>query len=181
MRPTSTPPPRPARILCEALEPRRCPAVVFDNDYSQDVNGFFTPDRRALLEFAEQQLVPYLQDNLAAINPDPSRGDTLSFQFENTATRQLVVINNPTIPANMIRIYAWGIPQANYPQSNILASGGHVGVNLYGHQGWLETVVARGQAGRLATPATDTSVLAIRIDVNQDSRFYESTTPPPAG
>src|SRR2546421_1404121 len=115
MRRPSTPPRRPAGLLLEALESRRCPAVVFDNDYSQDVNGFFTPDRRALFEFAEQQLMPYLKDDLAALTPDPSRGDTLSFQFENTATRQLVIINNPTIPANVIRVYAWGTPQANYP------------------------------------------------------------------
>src|SRR5688572_9507567 len=132
MNPTSTPPRRPARLLLEAFESRSCPAVVFENDYSQDVNGFFTPNRRALLNFAEQQLVPYLQDNLAAITPDPSRGNTLSIQFENTATRQPVVITNPTIPANVIRVYAWGIPQTNYPDPNVLATGGHVGVNLQG-------------------------------------------------
>jgi hypothetical protein len=179
MRPTPTPHHRLARLQVERLTSRDCPAVVFQNDYSQDVNGFFTPGRQALLDFAEQQLVPYLQDDLAAVTPDPSRGDTWSIQFLNTATQQTVVIDNPTIPANVIRVYTWGVPRANLAQPNFLATGGHVGVNFHGHQPWLDTVIARGQAGRLATPATDTSVLAIRIDVNQDEPFYESTTPPP--
>src|SRR3954462_11960659 len=95
------------RLRVECLESRDCPAVVFENDYSQDVFGFFTPARRALLEYAEQQLMPNLQDNLAAIVPNPSGGDVWSIAFQNTATRQNVVIENPTIPANVIRVYAW--------------------------------------------------------------------------
>jgi hypothetical protein len=169
------------KLRLETLEGRDCPAVVFENDYSQDVNGFFTPERRALLEFAEQQLMPYLQDDLSAITPDPSRGNTWSIQFQNTATGQNVVIDNPTIPANVIQIYAWGAPQANFPQSTNLATGGQPGANMQGYPPWFDTINARGQAGRLASPATDTSVYAIRIDVNQDARYYESTTPPPDG
>ncbi|MBN9520862.1 VCBS repeat-containing protein [bacterium] len=155
--------------------------MVFENDYSQDVLGYFTPARRALLEYAEQQLMPYLQDNLAAITPDPARGNTWSIQFQNTATGQNVVIPNPTIPANVIRVYVWGAPGSSFPNPDTLATGTSVGFSAQGYQSWYDTIIARGQAGRLAAPATDTSVFAIRIDVNTDIPRYESVTPPPAG
>ena len=60
MPPRFTAPCLRAWFRVERLESRDCPAVAFENDYSQDVNGFFTPARQALLEFAEQQLMPYL-------------------------------------------------------------------------------------------------------------------------
>ena len=101
MPPRFTAPCLRAWFRVERLESRDCPAVVFENDYSQDVNGFFTPERRALLDHVEQRLMPFLQDDLTAITPDPSRGDVWSINFENTATRQNVVIQNPTIPANV--------------------------------------------------------------------------------
>ena len=97
----------------------------------------------------------------------------------NTATGQNVVIQNPTIPANVIRVYAWGAPAANLSVSNALATCGPVGFDVRGHRSWTDNVIARGQAGRLATPAADTSVTAARMDVNQDQSYYESTTPPP--
>ncbi|WP_145241648.1 FG-GAP repeat domain-containing protein [Urbifossiella limnaea] len=155
--------------------------MVFENDYSQDVFGYFTPERRALLEYAQQQLLPYLQDNLAAITPDPARGNNWSIQFLNTATGQNVVIPNPTIPASVIRIYAWGAPAGSFPRPDTLATGASAGFSAQGYPAWYDTIVARGQTGRLATPVSDTSVFAIRIDVNMDVPQYESTTPPPPG
>ena len=172
---------RGAGFRAEQLESRDCPAVVFDNDYTQDVNGFFTPARRALLEFAEQQLMPSLQDNLAAVIPDPANGNKVSYEFENTATRQNEVISDLAVPANVIRVYVWGIPQANYPTPGILATCGPAGYSYQGTTAWIDTVIARGQTGRLATPATDTSVSVIRMDVNEDAKFYENTARPPAG
>jgi len=145
------------------------------------VLGYFTPERRALLEYAEQQLLPYLQDNLAAITPDPARGNNWSYQFLNTATGQNVVFNNPTIAAGVIRIYAWGAPGSSFPKPDTLATGGSVGFSAQGFPSWYDTILARGQAGRLAAPATDTSVFAVRIDVNMDVPQYESVTPPLAG
>src|SRR3954471_24498540 len=109
-----------AWLRVEQLEARDCPAVIFENDYSQDVNGFFTPQRRALLEFAEQKLTPFLQDDLAAIVPNPARGDVWSITSQNTATRQTVVIDNPTLPENVIRVYAWGAPAGNFPAQGVL-------------------------------------------------------------
>ncbi len=181
MSPASALFPRLTRLRGEELEPRDCPAVVFENDYSQDVFGYFTPARRALLEHAEQQLMPYLQDNLAAIVPDPSRGNNWSIQFLNTATGQNVSVANPTIGTNVIRVYAWGAPASSFPKPDTLATGSSTGFSAQGYPSWYDTILARGQAGRLATPTTDTSVFAIRIDVNMDVPAYESTTPPPPG
>lgn len=181
MRPAYRPSSRFVRPLAEPLEARDCPAVVFENDYSQDVFGYFTPARRALLEYAEQQLMPYLQDNLTAIVPDPARGNNWAIQFLNTATGQNVSIVNPTIGTNVIRVYAWGAPANSFPQRDTLATGASTGYSAQGYQSWYDTILARGQAGRLAAPATDTSVFAIRIDVNMDVPAYESTTPPPPG
>ena len=47
----------PMRLRSEQLEFRDCPAVVFDNNYTEDVTGFFrdNPARQALVTFAEDQ------------------------------------------------------------------------------------------------------------------------------
>jgi hypothetical protein len=166
------------RLRVEVLEGRDCPAVFFQNDYSQDVNGFFTPARQAVVDYAEQQLMPYLQDDLAAIVPDPAHGNSWSLHFQNSATGQPVSVDNPTIPADAIRVYWWG---THFPNGNVLATGGNVGVTIQGYQPWQDLIIARGQTGRLASPATDTSVNAVRIDVSQDFQFYEGTAPHPAG
>src|SRR5262245_54392376 len=70
----------PMRLRHEQLESRDCPAGIFLNDYSLDINNFFTPARRALVDFAEVQLSQFLNnDNLTAITPNPANGDTVTY------------------------------------------------------------------------------------------------------
>src|SRR5262245_2003847 len=175
----------PMRLRPEQLEDRDCPAGVFDNDYSQDVFNFFTPARRALVDFAEVQLSQFLNDNLTEITtPAPNNGnDFVFFSFRNTANGQgFATPINTTIPANRIRVYLWGAPASSLG-SNTLATCGPALVNFGSatSKAFQDMVRGRGQTGALATPATDTSVAVVRMDVNMNQTFFESTDPPPVG
>jgi hypothetical protein len=176
----------PTRLRHEQLESRDCPAVAFVNDYSLDTNNFFTPARRTLVEFAERQLSTFLNDNLTAITPDPANGNTVTFTFDNTLLNldnrnRQVNIENPTIPADTIQVYLWGLPDSRFRLPGTLATCGPAVENIgpASSQPFRDTVLGRGQDGALATPATDTSCAVVRMDVNQDATYYESTNPPP--
>lgn len=130
------------------------PTIVID--YSFDTNNFFgtsvAPDvlRRTALETAALRLSSRLADNLTAITP--SGQNTWTADFANPATGLQVSVNNPTIAANVIRVYAGGRDLAG----STLGVGGPGGFSASGvTQEWLNTVAARGQSGALLPTPTD--------------------------
>src|SRR5262249_25799899 len=159
--------------------------------------GFFTPARRDLVRFAERQLEQFLQDNLTDITPDPNNPDpslrtTVTYTFPNPfaptnpqTRRAESSIANPTIPANVIRVYLLGVRAADLTppgsQEANLAQCGPADSSYTNTPAFRATVLGRGQPGALASPATDTSVAVVYMWVNQDATYYENTALPAGG
>ena len=140
------------RLTVEPLESRLTPAITMRLDYSFDTSGFFNqPGAKDALERAVNQIVPKIQDNLAAIVP--SGGNTWEAVTVNAATQQQVRIPNLVVGQNEMILYltagSIGTTEA------AIASGG--GFQAGGSQAWLNLIRGRGQAGALASPATDFS------------------------
>ncbi|WP_337176604.1 hypothetical protein [Paludisphaera sp.] len=83
--------------LCETLEDRRLLAVSLAFDYSLD-SGFFTADRRAVLESTLNAIASRLGDTLA---PVPTTRFTLD---TNSGTRTVT----SSSPADVVKVYAYG-------------------------------------------------------------------------
>ena len=82
----------------EGLEDRRLMAVALSFDYSLDAYGFFTPDRRALLESTLNAIASRLGDTLAAV-------PFASYQLDTAAGPRTV---QTAVAANTVKIYAYG-------------------------------------------------------------------------
>jgi hypothetical protein len=108
-------------------------------DYSLDTNGFFdTQSKRDLLRQAAESVVKWFRDDLAALVPTVS--DKWSATLDHPGTGQPHEINNPTIGANEVRIFAGGRDMAD-----ALGRGGPGGFKATGSQAWLDRVARRGQ------------------------------------
>jgi hypothetical protein len=137
-----------SRPQLERLEDRIAPAITIKIDYTYDT-GFFTqhPDRQAVLQNAAYILSSRMNDNLSAIVPSGS--DTWTASFPNPSTGATVQLNNLTIGANTLLVFAGARP-LNGPL-------GHADTGFFwsGSQAWGDTVTGRGQAGAVSNPATD--------------------------
>jgi hypothetical protein len=119
-------------------------------DYSLDSNGFFSSQtRRDVLQAAGDALIQKFSDSLLAIAPGGVNQWTASFQ--NPATGQTQNIQNLNIAQNELVIYAGARPLP----SGTLALAASGGYSASGTQAFLNTVIGRGQAGALTSPATD--------------------------
>jgi hypothetical protein len=131
------------------LEDRIAPAITIKIDYTYDT-GFFTQhaDRQTLLQNAAFILASRMNDNLSAIAP--SGTDTWTASFPNPSTAATVQLNNLTIAANTILVFAGARPLGG-PEV------GHADTaySWSGSQAWGDTVTGRGQAGAVTNPATD--------------------------
>jgi hypothetical protein len=138
-----------SRPQLERLEDRIAPAITIKIDYTYD-NGFFTQhaDRQTLLQNAAYILASRMNDNLSAIAPSGS--DTWTASFPNPSTGDAVQLNNLTIGANTILVFAGARPLSGTEL-------GHADSGFFwsGSQAWGDTVTGRGQAGAVSNPATD--------------------------
>ena len=154
--------------LLEELENRRVLSVTVQFDYTLDTNGFFLQQsRRDLLQAAADTLTANLQDTLTAITP----GGANSYNFDtfNPGTLLDVSIPNVAVPANTIIIYAAGSSLGD----GILGLGGPASYSgLTGSQTFIDSVAGRGQAGAIATPATDFGSPGGSIAFNVDMPWY---------
>jgi hypothetical protein len=133
----------------ETLEERSCPSVAITFDYSRDTTGFFTsPQARQTLELAGQILGSHLGNQLAAINP--AGGNTWTATFQDPVSRSNVTVDNLSIPANTMVVFAGG---HNY-SGNTVGEGGYGGWSAAGSNPWLTLVSTRGQSGAAANPPT---------------------------
>lgn len=119
-------------------------------DYSLDSSGFFASQtRRDVLQAAGDALIQKFSDSLLAIAPSGVNQWTASFQ--NPSTGQTQNIQNLNIAQNELVIYAG----ARSLPSGTLALAASGGYSASGTQSFLNTVIGRGQAGALTSPATD--------------------------
>jgi hypothetical protein len=152
----------------ECLEPRLAPSISIQLDYSYDSSGFFIghPDRQSLLGNAANALASRLGDNLAAIVPNAGAGDTWTAVFTDPSTGNTTQINNLTVVANTIIIYA-----AGRPLGGAIGIGGPGGFNASGDQAWLDTVQGRGKPGTLGSASQQTAFAPWGGSVEFDTSF----------
>jgi len=115
------------------------PAIAFQISYAYDTSGFFAshPAAQAALQLAAKDLASQINTSLAAITP--SAGNTWDESFYNPANGQVVMVNNPTIAANTIVIYA-GARALGSSQASLGAFGGY---GISGTQAWINTLQSR--------------------------------------
>ncbi|WP_145343243.1 dockerin type I domain-containing protein [Rosistilla ulvae] len=118
--------------------------------YDYDTRGFFTTERRALLQAAVDAMVERLTDSLSAITPGSSDNWTATFANPSDRTKQ-VSLNNLSVKANELIIYAGAQP---LPGSQ-LGEGSFGGYSASGTQSFLNSVSTRGQSGAAGSNPTD--------------------------
>jgi protocatechuate 3,4-dioxygenase beta subunit len=160
------------RPLVEAIERRTLLAVTIQFDYSLDENGFFSdPTRRTMLQQAADSITSRFTDTLTAVTP--SGQNTWSVNITHPGNGADFSIENPTIPANIIRIYAGG----RVLGGNTLGIGGPAGWQASGiSANWFDTIMARGNAGALATPKTDFAPFAGAITFSTTANWHFGAT-----
>lgn len=130
---------RSCRLGFEALEDRTLPSITIQISYAYDTSGFFTnnPTARATLQLAATDFASAINTSLAAIAP--SGTNTWDESFYNPANGQIVTVNNPSIAANTIVVYA-GARTLGSSQVSVGAFGGY---GISGTQAWVNTLQGR--------------------------------------
>lgn len=162
----------------EICEPRCLLAVTISFNYSLDTNGFFSDSaRKTVLEAAATGLTQRLNDTLSAITP--STNNTWNATFNHPGTGSSTSVNNPTIAANVIVVYAGG-----RELGSTLGIGGPGGFSVsFVDSNFRDAVQARGETGALATPKTDFGPWggSITFDTTTNWHFGTTTTGLDAG
>ncbi len=142
-------------------------------DYSLDTSNFFnTAEKRATLQNAIDSVLGRFSDTLESIVPSGS--NTWTASLTNPTTGNPLLRDNLSIAANEILIF---VGARDLP-GNQVGFGGPGGFGAGGSIAWINTVTARGQAGALSNPATDTSLWGgqLSFDTLAKWHFGESTT-----
>jgi hypothetical protein len=144
-RKTVTRPTTRRRLDLESLEAREVPAITIQIDYSHDNTGFFlnNPTAQATLQEAANALASQLTASLPAITP--SGGNTWAETFVDPSTGQQDTINNPTVAANTIVVYAG----ARVLGGTQVSDGGFGGFTGSGTQAWVTSLQDRGPLGSI--------------------------------
>ncbi len=156
--------PRSIRRI-ESLESRQLLTLTIEIDYSHDTNNFFSdPIRREVMELAASTIADRLHDQLLEVAPSGS--NTWSISFTHPGTGDNATIDNPTIPADTLRIFVGG------RDLGVLGFGGPGGWDASGSDAWFETIDARGQFGVLENPASDFAPWGGSITFDSDNSWY---------
>jgi|GEM_PF-575588 Ca2+-binding RTX toxin-like protein len=137
----------------ETLETRVLPAVTFQFDYSRDAGGFFDDlARRDVLAEAGFQVGSQLEDVLFEIIPHQlDIDDTWTAQFVDPSSGSTFDVIDPIIGEDTIVVYVGA-----RDLGGTLAFGGPGSIPFVsGVPEFVDTVIARGQAGALDAFATD--------------------------
>ena len=134
----------------EILESRELLTINVVIDYSLDTNNFFnTQEKKDLLQTAADAIGSRLTDTLSAITPSGS--NTWTAIFEHPATGTEATVNNRSIAANTVVVYAGG---RDLP-ANQAGVGGFGGYDASGSNSFFDILDGRGQAGVLLGTPTD--------------------------
>ena len=141
-------------------------------DYSFDTGNFFASSaRKALLSTAVDAVLAQLTDDLAAILP--SGTNTWSATTQHPVTNAPITIPNLRLNANELIVY---VGSQNFNSSQ-LGLGGPGGFQGSGSQAWLNTLVARGQPGALASRQTDFGPWGGVMSFSSTANWYFGTNP----
>lgn len=128
-------------------------SITITFDYSYDSSGFFTTHAEAVttLEAARDDLVSRLGDSLAGI-PSPTGDNYWTADFFHPATGLAQSLMNLLVPADTLIIYVGARDLSGGTAGQASAGYGYSADN----QGWVDTVVKRGQAGATEDALTST-------------------------
>lgn len=147
-------------------------AIDIQFDYSFDTQGFFSaPERRNTLEAAALVFEARLTDNLTAITP--GGGNSWSARFTHPGTGTLQSVSNPTIAANVLRVYAGGRDLAG----STVGEGGPGGFSAGGNQAWFDQIEYRGQLSGANNPPTDFGPWGGSITFDLGTSWHFDTDP----
>jgi hypothetical protein len=129
------------RLLFVAfMAPLATAAIDIDLRYDYDTNGFFTTERREMLELAVDSVNRFL-DTFDPI--EPSGNNTWRIGFERPDTGVAVELTNPTIARDTMVLYVGGKNMGIAGQPLAVASSGDYDAS--GSQSWLDTIAYRGE------------------------------------
>ncbi len=153
-------------------------AIKIELRYDYDTAGFFTthPQAKIALRKVADYYETLFHDSLLPINGATyGAGNTWKADFFHPGTGVYVGIPNLVVPADTLIVFAGG--------RNLGGSAGQGGPGGFSQltgntQAWINTVVARGQPGALATPKTDFGPWGGSVTFNTTETWSFSTTTP---
>ena len=136
-------------LLAAIASPAGAVNVVFD--YSYDNTGFFSSDKRAVLNQVAQVFGQNLTDTLSAISSSGSNVFDAKLFDPRDPLNSVVTINNFSVPADTVRIFvgskAFG--------TQTLGVGGPGFESVSGSTAFIRNAVSRGETGALLAAPTD--------------------------
>ena len=165
----------------ESLERRALLSVKIQFDYSLDTNGFFNDaTRRATLQAAADSITARLGDTLNAIGPAGTNQWSMIIRHPGTGSGHL--LSNPTVPADIVRVYAGGRPVGGFP-SGRQAEAFPAAENFTSVTNeWRRSVISRGEPGALigydgpAWAPTDIAPSIGSISFNSAAKWHFGAT-----
>ncbi|MDB5327641.1 MAG: Calx-beta protein, partial [Phycisphaerales bacterium] len=157
------------RFAPELLEQRVLLSFTLSLDYTYDSSGFFTAARRSVLAAAASSLTARLADSFSAITPGGSGSWTVN--FTNPSSAAAVAINNPTIPANTVKVYVGARTQP----TGQLGEGGPAGWSGSGTQAWFDTINKRGQTTAAGSAPEYTPYVGF-ISFSSNANWFSGST-----
>jgi len=147
-------------LLLLALTPalHRADAISIIWDYTYDSTGFFTEQRKSVLQEVGNIFANYQIDSSAIT---PGSGKSWYWSFRNPTTNLNETVYNPTIAGGEIRIYL-GARDLGSP----LGVGGGVSYGASGNQQWIDSLAA-------ANTAEAYKPFAGRISFNSETLWYD--------
>lgn len=136
-------------LLAGIASPACAVNVVFD--YSYDNTGFFSSDKRAVLNQVAQVFGRNLTDTLNAITPSGSNVFDAKLFDPRDPLNSVVTINNFSVPADTVRIFVGSTAFG----TQTLGVGGPGFESVSGSTAFINNAVSRGEAGALLAVPTD--------------------------
>lgn len=140
-------------------------AISFN--YSLDTSGFFTAERRNVLDSAASVFTSRITDTLSAITPGGF--NSWDAEFTHPSTGNNASLHNLSIPANTLTIYVGA-----RALGSDLAYGEFGGYSWTGTGSWGTTVSTRGQTG---APNTEFGPWGGAISFNSGTSWYFDSDP----
>lgn len=114
-------------------------AISITWDYTYDTNGFFTQDRREVMDRAASVFSNYIIDRDAIA---PSGVNTWTWSFSDPSGSGTVSVIDPIVETGEIIIYLG----SNYLSGSTLARGGNLGYSYAGYESWINLISSTNTA-----------------------------------
>ncbi len=154
-----------AVFLAVGASPARAVDIVFD--YSYDSSGFFSSDKRVVLDQVAQVFSRNLNDTLNAITPFGDNVlDVRLFDPQNPSN--LLLMSDFSVPADTVRIFVGSKSLG----ALTLGMGGPGSIVASGSSGFIENAISRGEPGALDEPPSDFAPWGGTITFSTDTSWY---------